>query len=92
MLRSIKDLLNEFVKQHHLDEEVERKELEGVWKREMGMAISQNTKIVYFEKGVITVKTKTPVWRNELSLQKVEIIKKVNIKLNDNKVKDIRFI
>lgn len=92
MLRSLKELVGEFIQQNKLATELETKTIEDIWKQETGIAITKNTKITYYKNGVITVKTKTPVWRNELSLQKQEIIDKINGRLNKNKVKDIRFI
>lgn len=92
MLRSLKELLAEFIQANNLDREVKKHTIEDTWRQEMGKAITKNTTVTYFEKGTLTVKAKTPVWRNELSLQKQEIINKINTKLNKDKVKDIRFI
>jgi len=38
------------------------------------------------------VRTTTPVWRQELQFQKTTITKKLNKKLGQKVVKDIRFI
>ena len=41
---------------------------------------------------MLTIKTQTAVWRNELLFQKNDIIQKLNSKLEKNKIKDIRFL
>ena len=56
----------------------------------MGRLISDNTAIISFKNKTLTIKTKTPVWRNELALKKKEIIEKLNNKLGEKLINDMR--
>jgi predicted nucleic acid-binding Zn ribbon protein len=62
------------------------------WKESVGASIDEKTTIKNCKNGILIIKTQTPVWRNELLFQKNEIIKKLNVKLGKNKIKDIRFL
>jgi hypothetical protein len=42
--------------------------------------------------GILTIKTETPAWRQELHFQKKIIVENLNKKLNKKVIKDIRFI
>ena len=70
----------------------EKGNLSTCWKETVGPLINENTTIKSFKKGLLIIKTKTPVWRNELLFQKNDIIQKLNFKLEKNKIKDIRFL
>ena len=63
-----------------------------IWEEAVGKAISQNTETVEVDKGVLTIKTRNAAWRQELQLQKTNIIKKINKELEKNIIKDIRFL
>jgi len=41
---------------------------------------------------VLIVKTGSPAWRQELHMQKKEIINKINKKIGSKAIKEIRFI
>ena len=63
-----------------------------IWEETVGKAISQNTETVAIEKGVLIIKSRNATWRQELQLQKTNIIRKLNKELNKNIIKDIRFL
>jgi predicted nucleic acid-binding Zn ribbon protein len=58
----------------------------------VGENISKNTIPVDVQHGILTIKTETPVWRQELHFQKKTIVENLNKKLNKKVIKDIRFI
>ena len=65
--------------------------IEQTWCAVVGKTISNNTEIINLKKGVLTIKTSNPIWRNELSLQKKELMHKINnseVKFN---IKEIIF-
>ena len=65
--------------------------LEQTWEAVVGKTISNNTEIIHLKKEILTIKASNPIWRNELSLQKKELINKINkTELNFN-IKDIIF-
>ena len=45
-----------------------------------------------FQTKRLTVKTESPTWRQELHMQKKEIIDKINNKIGSKTIKEIRFI
>ena len=54
--------------------------------------IAENSEAQSINSGVIIVRAKTPAWRQELQLQKPQIIKKINKALTRKIIKDIRFV
>ena len=63
-----------------------------LWGSVVGEAVSSVTKAERVESGVLIVKVETAVWRQELHMQKEEIINKVNKKIGTRAIREIRFI
>ena len=63
-----------------------------LWGSVVGETVSSVTKAERVESGVLIVKVETAVWRQELHMQKEEIIKKVNKKIGTRAIREIRFI
>ena len=63
-----------------------------LWGDVVGKRISSVTTAEKVDKGVLTVKTESPTWRQELHMQKKEIIDKINNKIGSKTIKEIRFI
>ena len=63
-----------------------------LWGEVVGKRISSVTTAEKVDKGVLTVKTESPTWRQELHMQKKEIIDKINNKTGSKTIKEIRFI
>ncbi|MBI2619115.1 MAG: DUF721 domain-containing protein [Ignavibacteriales bacterium] len=62
------------------------------WEEVVGEQIAKVTKATRIDKGVLVIKVKNSPWRNELTLRKGEIIRKINGSLGSNIVNDIRFV
>jgi len=92
MFRSIKDSIVEILSDEKLKPAFEKGKILACWKESVGALINENTTIKSFKNGILVIKTKTPVWRNELLFQKTDILQKLNSKLEKNKIKDIRFL
>jgi len=84
--------LKKFLKTAGLEKGVAQQNAMDVWREVVGDNVSKNAEPIVVEHGVMTVKTETPVWRQELQFQKKQIIKNLNKKLNKKVIKDIRFI
>ena len=91
-MQHIGSALKKLIKAKGLNEGLVQQKAIDVWEEVVGRAISQNTETVSVEKRVLTIKTRNATWRQELQLQKTNIIKKLNKKLNKNIIKDIRFL
>ena len=65
--------------------------LEQTWCAVVGKAISNNAEIIHLKKGILTIKTSNPIWRNELSLQNKDLLNKINITEPKFNIKEIIF-
>ena len=75
--QSIKNLLNDFLKGKDFTTINNTISLTAAWKQSVGEPILKNTEILGFKKGKLIIKTSNPIWRNELSLQKNELLNKL---------------
>ena len=92
MFKSLSDSMEEFLNGDNLKNFYEKGTISVAWDETVGSSISENTSIKGFKCGTLIIKTKTPVWRNELLFQKKDILIKLNKKLNKTNIKDIRFL
>ncbi len=61
------------------------------WETIVGEHIARESSAARISQGVLVVRVRTSTWRNELTLRKKEIIKKINETLGGEIVKEIRF-
>jgi predicted nucleic acid-binding Zn ribbon protein len=92
MFRRLKESLLDVLGDEKLREGVERGDIIRAWEEAVGEAILQNTKVKNINRGTLTIKASTPVWRNELLFQKSEILEKINKNTKTQKIKEIRFL
>ncbi len=62
-----------------------------LWNEVVGEINARKTKPIKIDRGILFVRTTDSTWRQELFYQKNEIIKKLNIKLRSDVIKDIIF-
>ena len=91
-MQHIGSALKKLIKMNGLNAGLVQQKAIDVWEETVGGAISQNTEPISVEKGVLNIKARNATWRQELQLQKTNIIRKLNKKLNKNIIKDIRFL
>ena len=84
--------LGGFIKNSKIEKGLEQNKALMIWPEVVGKKIADNTEVSSVESGVVLVKVKTPVWRQELQLQKNDIINQLNKTLTKKTIKDIRFI
>ena len=75
--RSIKNLLSEFLNGKDFKEINETICLTTAWKQNVGEPILKNTEIQDFKNGKLIIKTSNPIWRNELSFQKNDLLNRL---------------
>ena len=63
-----------------------------LWGAAVGKVVSSVTKAEKVQSGTLVVRVDTPVWRQELHMQKKEIINKINKKIGTKAIREIRFI
>ena len=74
---SIKNLLSDFLNGKDFKAINDTISLTAAWKQNVGDPILKNTKIIAFKNGKLIIKTSNPIWRNELSFQKNELLNKL---------------
>ena len=84
--------LKKLIKEEGIENEINQQKAIDLWGDVVGQKIKENTEPIEVKFGIMTVKTKNPVWKQELQLQKEDIIKSINKKLIKTKIKDLRFI
>ena len=75
--QSIKNLLSDFLNGKDFKAINATISLAAAWKQSVGDPILKNTEILDFKKGKLIIKTSNPIWRNELSFQKNELLNKL---------------
>tara|TARA_A100001011_G_scaffold79600_2_gene82416 strand:- start:20 stop:295 length:276 start_codon:yes stop_codon:yes gene_type:complete len=89
-LQSLKKVLKKTLKKTGVKEKLKENSTHLIWREVVGEKISQNVETKEIRNGVLFLKAKTPVWRNEIYLIKNNIIGKLNKKLKNNIIKDLR--
>ncbi len=84
--------LKTLIKKQGLEKGLNQQKALEVWGEVVGQKIREKTEPDSVEFGVLTVKTPSSTWNQELELQKHDIIHAINKKLNKKTIKDIRFI
>ena len=91
-MEHIAGALKKFIKKQGIEKEINQQKAVNVWAEAVGKKIKENTEPVDVRFGVLTVKTSSPVWRQELQFQKQNIIDSINKRLKKTTIKDVRFI
>ena len=90
-MRSLDKILSKITQQPEWQEYQQYQQVLKCWYKEVvNRKISQNTRPIYFSRGVLGIATSSAVWAQELNLQRYSFLKKLNKNLNFQ-VKDIRF-
>ena len=90
-MQHIQKALRNFLKKSGLDNGVEQQKALKIWDKTVGNKISNKTEPVSVKNGTLVIKTINSDWKQELQIQKTEIIEKLNKRLKKNIIKEIRF-
>ncbi|MEA2646641.1 MAG: hypothetical protein QOE92_1724 [Chloroflexota bacterium] len=63
----------------------------GAWSEVVGEAVAEQTAVVAFSRGRVTVETQSPAMGHQLHLQRQEILEGLNRVLEETVVTDLRF-
>ena len=91
-MEHIAGALKKLIKKQGIEKEINQQKAADVWAEAVGKKINEHTEPVDVRFGVLTVKTSSPVWRQELQFQKKSIVDSINKKLKKTTIKDVRFI
>ena len=91
-MEHIAGALKKLIKEQGMEKEINEQKATDVWGEVVGKKIKEHTEPLDVRFGVLTVKTSSPVWRQELQFQKKSIVNSINKKLKKTIIRDIRFI
>ncbi len=91
-MEHIAGAIKKLIKKQGLEKEINQQKAIDVWGQVVGKKIREQTEPIEVKFGVLTVKTRSPAWRQELQFQKNNIVKSINKKLIKTTIKDVRFI
>jgi len=91
-METLKSVIKKAVRNAGVEKALKQESAVFLWGEVVGQAVSRVTRAEKVDKGVLTVKTESPTWRQELHMQKKEIIDKINKKIGSKSIKEIRFI
>lgn len=91
-MQSLKAAIDKFLKKAGIEKTVAQNAAISKWEEAVGEVIASNATPIEVQYGRLIVKASTPVWRQELQLQKNEILKKINKSIGKNVIKEIQFI
>jgi predicted nucleic acid-binding Zn ribbon protein len=91
-MESLKKAIKDAVEKTGIDTALKQESAVFLWNDIVGEVVAGVTETTGVEKGVLTVKTSSPTWRQELHMQKNEILDKINKKIGSKAIKEIRFI
>ena len=91
-MEQLKKAIQEAISESGIEREIQQENAVSVWGDVVGDVVSKVTDAISVDKGVLVVKTKSATWRQELYMQKKDIIDKINKKIGSTAIKEIRFI
>ena len=91
-MKHINTALKSLIEKTGLKKQLEQQRVLEMWGKIVGDAIAKNTEAVSVNQGTLVIKAKSAAWRQELQLQKKEILENVNTGSANKLIKDIRFV
>jgi predicted nucleic acid-binding Zn ribbon protein len=89
--KPLNQLIHQFLRAVGIEVKFEEHLAIVYWDQVVGQEISERTEPFKMSEGVLSVRVKDPVWRNELHFFKADIQEKLNKKIGKRIIKDIKF-
>lgn len=87
----IRDIILKNLREQGLETPLLQKRLIDSWSEVMGQLIASYTGDLYIRNQTLFVKLKNPALRSELSLQRQEIVRRLNSHVGSQVIADVRF-
>jgi predicted nucleic acid-binding Zn ribbon protein len=87
--RTLKDVLNEFMKSFHINDKIDELRLKASWEKVMGKMIALHTVNLYLKNKTLFITLDSAALKNELSYAKKKIINLLNKEFGTKIVEDI---
>ena len=91
-MKALEQFLNRLIKELGYEKRLEYQRLLDSWPQVVGERIADVSRAERVQNGVMVVKVDSPVWRNELALEKERILKLLQEKTGSKDLVDIRFV
>lgn len=78
-----------FVKEEQLEIGLQATKVREAWYGLMTGSLSKYTRKIHFEKGILTIFTNSPLFKNELQMTRNAVMEQLNTKLSDKLIKQI---
>ena len=91
-MKHLKKAIEEAIESTGLKSALSQEAAVVLWGSVVGEAVSSVTRAERVESGTLIVKVETAVWRQELHMQKEEIINKINKKIGTQAIREIRLV
>ena len=88
-LKNISKVIEEVFSQKQIRIGIENIKVQDAWKKTMGKNIQKYTIKVVYKKGILYIKLKSSVLKEELKYEKLKVIKLINIELGKEYIKDL---
>ena len=88
-LKNLSKIIEDVFSQKHFRIGIDNIKVQEAWVKTMGKNIQKYTYKVYYKKGILYVKLKSSVLKEELTFEKVKIIKLINKELGKEHIKDM---
>ena len=88
-LKNLSKIIEDVFSQKHFRIGIDNIKVQDAWVKTMGKNIQKYTYKVYYQKGILYVKLKSSVLKEELTFEKVKIIKIINKELGKEYIKDM---
>jgi len=89
-MNSLKDAIQGLIEEAGWREAVASHAAVVLWPDIVGSAVAKHSEAVEVQNGILIVKTKNSTWRSEIAFQKDEIRMRLNDRLENFEIKDIR--
>ena len=89
--KSVGDAIEELIAQLGIKKKLHEQDAFVVWDEAVGQRIAKIATPTRMLRGTLIVSVKSGAWRNELSMRKHEVLRRINELLGGEIVKDIKF-
>ena len=91
-MKQLKKAIEEAIESAGIKSALHQESAVTLWGAVVGRAVSSVTKAEGVDSGTLVVRVESSVWRQELHMQKKEMINKLNKKIGAEVIREIRFI
>ena len=91
-MKQLKKAIEEAIEGAGIKSALHQESAVTLWGAVVGRTVSSVTKAEGVDSGTLVVRVESSVWRQELHMQKEEMINKLNKKIGTEVIREIRFI